>query len=96
MPYRNVVSDGAIESSNALNAWKLNTFNNIDEIISFYFNTFVFLPPKPKFTFRHMKKRVQDSHRKFKIAHWDNTAINAVVLGRMYLIIILKQGLGSA
>ena len=39
--------------SNALNSWKLNVIKIIDGRISFYCNNLDFLPPKPKFTFRH-------------------------------------------
>ena len=42
--------------SNALNSWKLNIFKIIDGRISFYCNNLDLLPPKPKFTFRYLKK----------------------------------------
>ena len=47
--------------SNALNSWKLNIFKIIDGRISFYCNNLDLLPPKPKITFRHLKKGIQDS-----------------------------------
>ena len=50
--------------SNALNSWKLNIFKIIDCRISFYCNSLDLLPPKPKFTFRHFKKGIQEFHRK--------------------------------
>ena len=46
--------------SNALNSWKLNIFKIIDGRISFYCNNLDLLPPKPKFTFRHLKKGIQE------------------------------------
>ena len=46
--------------SNALNSWKLNIFEIIDGRISFYCNNLDLLPPKPKFTFRHLKKGIQE------------------------------------
>ena len=51
--------------SNALNSWKLNIFKIIDGIISFYCINLDLLPPKPKFTFRHLKKGIQEFHRRF-------------------------------
>ena len=47
--------------SNALNSWKLNIFKIIDGRISFYCNNLDLLPPKPKFTFRHLKKGSKNS-----------------------------------
>ena len=55
---------GHVES-NALNSWKLNIFKIIDGRISFYCNNLDLLAPTPKFTFRHMKKGIQEFHRKF-------------------------------
>ena len=54
--------------SNALNSWKLNIFKVIHGRISFYYNNLDLLPPKPKFTFRHLKKGIQELHRKFVLA----------------------------
>ena len=66
--------------SNALNSWKLNIFKNIDGRISFYCNNLDLLPPKPKFTFRHLKKGIQEFHRKFVLAPADKAAYNVVVV----------------
>ena len=66
--------------SNALNSWKLNIFKIIDGRTSIYCNTLDLLPPKPKFTFRHMKKGVQEFHRRFVLAHADKAINNAVVV----------------
>ena len=54
--------------SYALNSWKLNISKNIDGRISFYCNNLDLLPPKPKFTLRHLKKGIQEFHRKFVLA----------------------------
>ena len=51
--------------SNALNSWKLNIFKIIDGRISFNCNNLDFLPPRSKFTFRHLKKGIQEFHRRF-------------------------------
>ena len=45
--------------SNALNTWKLNK-KNIDSRITFYCINLVLFPPKPTFTFRNLKKGVQE------------------------------------
>ena len=50
---------------NVLNGWKLNIFNIIDGRISFYCNNLELLPPKPKFTFKHLKRGIQEFHRRF-------------------------------
>ena len=61
--------------SNALNIFKI-----IDGRISLYCNNLGLLPPKPKFTFRHLKKGIQEFHRKFVLAPADKTANNVVVV----------------
>ena len=66
--------------SNALNSWKLNIFKIIDSIDSFYCNNLDLLPPKPKFTFRHLKKGIQEFHRRFVLAPADKAANNVVVV----------------
>ena len=66
--------------SNALNSWKLNIFKIIDGRISFYCNNLDLLPPKPKFTFRHLKKGIQEFHRKFVLAPAYKAANNVVVV----------------
>ena len=70
---------GHVES-NALNSWKLNILKIIDGIISFYCNNLYPLPPKPKFTFRHLKKGIQEFHRRFVLAPADKAANNVVVV----------------
>ena len=65
----------------ALNSWKLNIFFKIiDGRISFYCNNLDLLPPKPKFTFKHLKKGIQEFHRKFVLAPADKAANNVVVV----------------
>ena len=66
--------------SNALNSWKLNTFKIIDGRISFYCNNLDLLSPKPKFTFRHLKKWIQVFYRRFVLAPADKAANNVVVV----------------
>ena len=66
--------------SNAFNSWKLNIFKIIDGRISFYCNNLDLLPPKPKYTFRHLRKGIQEFHRKFVLAPADKAANNVVVV----------------
>ena len=44
----------------ALKEWKINIFKIIDTRISFYSRNTHPLPPKPKFSFRHLKRRVSN------------------------------------
>ena len=43
-------------------------------------NNLDILPPKPKFTFRHLKKVIQEFHRRFVLAPADKAANNVVVV----------------
>ena len=61
--------------SNALNTWKLNNLKIIDIRISFYSNNLNLLPSKPKFTFRNLKKGVQEV-----LAPAEKAANNVVVV----------------
>ena len=82
--------------SNALNSWKINIFLTIDGRISFYCNNLDLLPHKPKFSFRHLKKGIQEFHRRFILAPTDKAANNVVVVWKRYYINTLKQGLSTA
>ena len=65
--------------SNALNTWKISFFFLIiDSRISFYCNDLDLLPPKPKFTFRNLKRGVQVFHSKFVLSPTDKAANNGV------------------
>ena len=66
--------------SNALNSWKLNIFKIIYGRILFYCNNLDLLPPKPKFTFRHLKKGIQEFHRRIVLFPADKAANNVVVV----------------
>ena len=66
--------------SNALNSWKQNICKIIDGRISFYCNNLDLLPPKSKFTFRHLKKVIQEFHRSFVLAPADKAANNVAVV----------------
>ena len=66
--------------SNALNSWKLNISKIIYGRISLYCNNLDRPPPKPKFTFRHLKNGIQEFHRRFVLAPADKAANNVVVI----------------
>ena len=66
--------------SNAFISRKLNIFKIIGGRISFHCNNLELLPPKPKFTFRHLKKGIQEFHRRFVLAPADKAANNVVVV----------------
>ena len=46
-------------------------------MVEFHFNwnNIDLLPPKPRFTFRNLKKGVQEFHRMFVLATTDNAAL---------------------
>ena len=70
-PYKNSLIAGVNESMLSLMpliSWKLNIFKIIDGRISFYCNNLDLLPPKHKFTFKYLKKGIQEFHRKFVFA----------------------------
>ena len=52
----------------------------IDGRISFYCINLDLLPPKYKFNFRHLKKEIQEIHRRFVLAPADKAANNVVVV----------------
>ena len=66
--------------SNALNKWKLNIFQIIDKRISFYLNNLDLLPPKPKFSFRHLQQGIREFHRRYVLVPADKPAYNVVVV----------------
>ena len=57
-----------------------NIFEIIDSRISFYCNNLELLPPKPKFTFRNLKKGFLEFRRKFVLVPVDKAANNVVVV----------------
>ena len=81
--------------SNALNNWKLSIFQIIDKRISFYLNNLDLLPPKLKFSFRHLKQGIQEFHRKCVLVPADKAANNVVVVWRLHYINVLIQEHGS-
>ena len=64
----------------ALKEWKINIFKKIDTRISFYSRNTHLLHPKPKSSFRHRKRSVQDFHMNYGLVPADKAANNAVVV----------------
>ena len=64
----------------ALKEWKINIFKIIDTRISFYSRNTHLLPPKPKSSFRHLKRGFQDFHMNYVLVPADKAANNVVVV----------------
>ena len=64
----------------ALKEWKINIFKIMDTRISFYSRNTHLLPPKPKSSFRHLKRGIQDFHMNYVLVPADKAANNVVVV----------------
>ena len=64
----------------ALEEWKINIFKIIDTRISFYSHNTHLLPPKPKSSFRHLKRDIQDFHLNYVLVPAHKAANNVVVV----------------
>ena len=58
----------------ALKGWKINILKIIDTRISFYSRNTHLLPPKPEFSFRHLKRGIQDFHMNYVLVPADKAA----------------------
>ena len=58
----------------------INIFKIIDTRISFYSRNTHLLPPKPKSSFRHLKRGIQDFHKNYVLVPADKAANNVVVV----------------
>ena len=56
--------------------WKINIFNIIASCLSFYSRITHILPPKPKSSFRHLKRGIQDFHINCVLVPADKAANN--------------------
>ena len=61
----------------ALKEWKIII---IDTRISFYSRNTHILPPKPKSSFRHLKRGIKDFHMNYVLVPADKAANNVVVV----------------
>ena len=77
----------------ALKEWKINIFKIIDTRISFYYHNTHLLPPKPKSSFRHLKRGIQDFHMNYVLVPADKGANNVVVVWRFIIFILLSVSL---
>ena len=64
----------------ALKEWKINIFKIIDTCISKYSCNAHLLPPKPKSSFRHLKRGIKDFHMNYVLVPADKAANNVVVV----------------
>ena len=62
-----------------LKEWKINIFEIIDTRISFYSRNTHLLPPKPKSSFSHLKRGIQDFHMNCVLVPADKAANNVIV-----------------
>ena len=67
------------DEADALKEWKINIFKIITRI-SFYSRYPHILPPKPKSSFRHLKRGIQDFHRNYVLVQADKDTNNVVVV----------------
>ena len=66
----------------------------MDQRIKFYSQNTNLLPPIPKSTFRHLKRSIQDFHRKY-VLFANKAANNVIVVWRLHYISTLKQELSG-
>ena len=64
----------------ALEEWKINIFKIIDTHILFYSRNTHLLPPKPKSSFRHLKRGIQDFLMKYVLVLADIADNNVVIV----------------
>ena len=64
----------------ALKEWKINIFKIIDTRISFYSRITHLFPPKPKSSFCHLKRGIQDFQTNYVLVPADKAANNVEVV----------------
>ena len=64
----------------ALKEWKINIFKIIDACVSFCSRNAHLLPPRPRSSFRHLKRGVQDFHMSCVLVPADGAADGVVVV----------------
>ena len=66
--------------ADALKKWEIDIFKIIDTRISFYSRNTHLFPPKPKSSFRHLKRGIQDFHMNYVLVPADKAANTVVVV----------------
>lgn len=64
----------------ALYNWKKCILKLVETRISFYQSNNHLLPQKPKLSFRHLKKGIQDFHSKFVFVPADKASNNVIII----------------
>jgi hypothetical protein len=64
----------------ALTDWKKRIFDIVDKRIAFYSSNTHLLPPKPRLSYRHLKKQLQDFHSKFVFVPADKASNNIIII----------------
>ena len=64
----------------ALKQWKINIFKIIDTRTSFYSCNTYLLPPKPKSSFPHLKRGIQNFQMNYVLVPADKAANNVVAV----------------
>ena len=64
----------------ALKEWNINIFKIIDTRTSFYSHDTHLLPSKPKSSFLHLKRGIQDVHTNYVLVPADKAANNVVAV----------------
>ena len=64
----------------ALIDWKKKVFEIVDKRIAFYTSNTHLLPPKPRLSYRHLKKEIQDFHSKFVFVPADKASNNVIII----------------
>ena len=70
----------------------LSIFSIVDKRIKFYSHTTNLLPPKPKFSFRHLKQGIQEFHKTYVLVPADKAVNNIIFVCRLHYINTLKAG----
>ena len=65
---------------NALSEWKKRIFNIIEKRITFYSSNEHLLPPRPRTSYRHLKKGFQDLHSKYVFVPADKASNNVIIV----------------
>ena len=65
---------------NTLTDWKKRIFEIVDKRIAFYTSNTHLLPPKPRFSYRHLKRAFQNFHSNFVFVPADKASNNVIIV----------------